>query len=316
MKATVLAVTALVVLAFLVSPIMAANADNGLYTSKYAATSNEGSKLGYMNGALRAHEGLMSKGLNMTEVATGIVTPIEIRMDGTFGANDLTPGQYLLTLTDGNGGQPETSSFTVVAGYEAVLDKQLLGHAVSQDLAPEAIPEDIVLVEDATYGMQRVVIDVAFVPGVAEVNHTVHHAAVANTYVYVGLFRGDYAKVGCCYKFVNYNLGSYDKVPGHAAYDEIIVDAPAIPEIPEVSHIEGAYVDVKAEVIEAITGGDRTFVFNNAMNPGGIVNVAQDEVIVAIEDPAYGLVKSVVIHVTVNGVAKTIDTMEYETIII
>jgi len=63
-----------------------------------------------------------------------------------------------------------------------------------------------------------------------------------------------------------------------------------------------------------VEGGDREFAFHNAMNPCDIVNVAQDAVLVAIADSACGQVKNVVIKYTLNGVAKTIDKMEYETI--
>jgi len=324
MKATVVAIIAMVLMAFLVMPVMAANADNGLYTSKYAATSPDFAKFGRMEGALRSHENLMGASINMTEVATGIVTVIKISPDGTFEANDLTPGQYIVTLADGNGGQPESSEFTAVAGVTSTLVKQLLGHAVSQDVAPVAV--DTITVQSATYGMQKVVIDQAYVPavpGVPAVTHQDYEAGHVHAKKVGGFSQHNFFYNGHKYQIVGNQAEAAFMVHGyftsHPAQMVTIIDVPAIPAIPaipEVSHVEGAYVDVKAQVQAAINLGAREFVFNNAMNPGGIVNVGQTAVIVAIADPAFGQVKSVVINVTINGVAKTINAMEYQTIII
>jgi hypothetical protein len=146
--------------------------------------------------------------------------------------------------------------------------------------------------------MTKIVIDQAYVPGVA---------GIPEHYVDVGMHHGDYMKHGCFgYFYVGHNHGKYDKIAA----------VPAIPAIPEVSHVEGTYVDVTAQVAQMTSTANphQSFAFNNAMNPGGIVNVAQDTVIVAIADPAYGQVKNVMIKYTLNGAEITLDTMEYETI--
>jgi hypothetical protein len=89
-----------------------------------------------------------------------------------------------------------------------------------------------------------------------------------------------------------------------------IVQEAAAPHIIFASYGKfGMSIDVTAEV-QAAANMKVPFVFNNAMNPGGIVNVAQDTVLVAIIDPAYGYVKDV--HIVYDG--GVIDAAEYETI--
>ena len=69
MKATALAVLGLVLVAFLMVPMVAAsNADNDLYTSKYAATPQTTETLGMMKGQLRAGMPGLTTGVNVTEL--------------------------------------------------------------------------------------------------------------------------------------------------------------------------------------------------------------------------------------------------------
>jgi len=69
--------------------------------------------------------------------ANGPFTYFPILSDGRFGDLNgnadiqLIPGSYTLYLPDGNGGQPEYSHATIVAGKFSRPEKDLLGHAVS-----------------------------------------------------------------------------------------------------------------------------------------------------------------------------------------
>jgi len=300
MKTTVVAIIAMVLMAFCVMPVAASNADNDLYTSKYADIDPGFATTGGITGAVRCHDNLLTKGVTITDPA-GIVSPLELRADGTFDLIGMAPGKYVINIADGNGGQPEQATVTVRAGYISFLESELLGHAVDGSSTEEL---DTIVVLNATYGMQTIVIDSPAVPAVPGVPGVPVH------YVDVGMHHGDYMKgMFGTYYYVGHNHGKYDRIAAIPA-------VPAIPAIPAVTHIEGQYADVRAEVQEAIDGGAREFVFNNAMNPGGIVNVDQTAVLVAIEDPAYGQVKSVIINVEINGVLKTIETMEYEVITI
>ena len=320
MKAAALAVLGLVLVAFLVMPVMAANADNNLYTSKYAATPQYAEKYGSIQGNLRA--GFTVAGtVTLTEVASGNVTILAVGDDGKFEATDLTPGQYILSLADGNGGQPEQATVMVRAGYIANPMSELLGHAIPPALVEE---KDVIVILEATYGMTKVVIDQAYVPevpGVPAVTHQEYEAGHVHAKKVGGFSSHDFWYNGHKYQIVGNQAETAFIVHGyfcaHLAQMVTIVDVPAIPAvpaIPEVSHVEGAYADVTAEVQAAVDMTYRTFKFNNAMNPGGIVNEPQDLVLVVIADPAYGQVKNVMIKYTINGVEKTIDTMEYETI--
>jgi hypothetical protein len=312
MKATVIAVIAMVLMAFCVMPVAASNADNNLYTSKYAATGIDYPTTGALTGAVRCHNNLLTVGVTITGPGN-VATPVELRADGTFDVNDLSPGEYVMNIADGNGGQPESAKFTIRAGYTSFLESELLGHAASPTDAATQL--DIITVLNATYGMQHVVVDspaVPAIPGIPAVTHQVamHHGAYDVHGHFVGLGNGDYQK-----KVVYWHVTYVYVAPTIVT----VIDVPAVPgtpAVPAVTHIEGSFADVTAQVQEAINRGARTFVFNNAMVPGGIVNADQTAVIVAIEDPAVGQVKSVIINVEINGALKTVNTMEYETITI
>ena len=91
----------------------------------------------------------------------------------------------------------------------------------------------------------------------------------------------------------------------------IIVDVPERHH-PAVTHVEGEYVDVKAEVQQALDMGAQTMKFRNDFPHKGIVT-ADNQPLVTVNDPAPGQVKSVHIVFTVNGGdPQTVDTMEYE----
>jgi len=297
MKTTVVAIIAMVLMAFCVMPVAASNADNDLYTSKYADIDPGFATTGGITGAVRCHDNLLTKGVTITDPA-GIVSPLELRADGTFDLIGMAPGKYVINIADGNGGQPEQATVTVRAGYISFLESELLGHAVDGSSTEEL---DTIVVLNATYGMQTIVIDSPAVPGVPGV------PATPDTYVDVGQWHGDYKKFMGHYYFVGCNMGKYDKIAGTPAI-------PAIPAIPAVTHIEGQYADVRADVQAVIDGGAREFMFDNSKQ--GIYTADGATLLKAVADPAVGQVKSVVINVEINGVLKTINTMEYETITI
>ena len=79
---------------------------------------------------------------------------------------------------------------------------------------------------------------------------------------------------------------------------------------------EGTMADVTGDVQAVINNGQTVFMFNNGMNPGGIVAIDESAVYAAIEDPAYGVVKTVNIQYTTDDQPNVIHVMEYETITI
>lgn len=70
--------------------------------------------------------------------------------------------------------------------------------------------------------------------------------------------------------------------------------------------------DVTEQVRAVVASGVHSFHFDNARNPGGIVSESTGAVVSVIADPAYGVVKTVVIE-TPTG---TINAEEYQVITI
>jgi hypothetical protein len=290
MKTTTIAaigVVVLVLLGFVVAPAMAANADNDLYTSKYAAIPNDTPLKGILKGNLRA-----GFALDQTIIAYG---PETVKMtagdDGTFEAT-LLPGQYTLVLADGNGGQTEFSSATIAAGQISYPEREILGHAIS------VLPEqpDVIEILDAQYG--------AIEQRCEQVLVTPAQPAVPEHFEYVGHNKGDYDKFCGQYYYVGHHHGDYKK---HAA-------VPAKPAVYKTVCTQyGSMIDVTAQVRAAVDAGHRQMMFfDNAQNPGGLF--VEGGLFAEIEDPAYGIVKDVVINYKLNGVAKQIVTKEYEEI--
>ena len=77
---------------------------------------------------------------------------------------------------------------------------------------------------------------------------------------------------------------------------------------------EGTMADVTGSVQTVIDNGQTVFMFDNGMNPGGIVAVDESAVFAQIEDPAYGTVKTVNIQYTTDDQPNVIHVMEYDTI--
>ena len=70
----------------------------------------------------------------------------------------------------------------------------------------------------------------------------------------------------------------------------------------------------RASFQAVINNGQTVFMFDNGMNPGGIVAIDESAVFAQIEDPAYGTVKTVNIQYTTDDQPNVIHVMEYDTI--
>lgn len=242
-------------------------------------------------------------------VPNGRVDPLEITANfapisgertftlGADGSVDtqLPAGIYSGKIADGNGGQPEFILFAIKPTQTLMMTA--LGHAISG--AEPAEPR--IVITRAIYGAYVTVVDHEAVPAVPAVPGT------PAAYVNVGHNNGNYDRVPAghgqfVYQYVGSHHGDYNYVPA-------VPGTPAIPAIPAVTHVEGHFIDVTAEVQAAVDAGVTQFRFNNAMNPGGIFDV--DGVLIQqIADPAYGIVKDV----TIEYAGVTIDTQEYQLI--
>lgn len=310
----------LVLLAFVVAPAMAANADNGLYTSKYApAPVTTPTQTGIIKGIIRAHQNDISTEVKIAGPSGTFIVPI--LADGTFELNDLAPGLYTIVLPDGNGGQPEFATATVRAGQIAFPEKELLGHAITVGGA-KVIPTVI----NATYGMietrERIVTDAeAYDEYIPAVTHQDYEAGHVHAKEVMGHAHHDFLYMGHKMQIVGNQAAPAFIVDNyfwsHRAALVTIIDVPAQTiHHDAVTHIEtyqvGSFVDVTAEVQKALNNGITTIVFDNAKNPGGLFD-AKGNLVAQIDDPAPGIVKSVVINIA-GG--KHIEASEYDEITI
>ena len=78
-------------------------------------------------------------GIRNDAVTDGEFTFYPIHPDGSF-ETELVPGNFTILLKDSNGGQPQTSHATIVAGQVSYPFNEMLGHAVSGYTEP-IIPE-------------------------------------------------------------------------------------------------------------------------------------------------------------------------------
>jgi len=294
--------TAAVILAFAIIamafvPVVSAHAPRD-YTMKVNPNVgiDQPTPTGILRGQIACYHNLFSKEVLMTLQGTTQTKVLAVDADGSFEANDVAPGVYDLVLTDGNGGQPETTTVTIVAGQISNPYRNFIGHAVSFMDTPA---KPVYRITEATYGA-TVCTQVLISPEVPAV------PAVPAYYVDVGMHHGDYMK-GCgnSYFYVGHNHGKYDRIAAVPAQ-------PAIPAVYE-TQCNGETIDVTSNVQAVVDSGVLSFKFRNDMNPGGIVSL-ENVLLNEIEDPAYPIVKSVHIEYTVDGVEKTIDTMEYEVI--
>jgi hypothetical protein len=216
-----------------------------------------------------------------------------IRADGTLDIQ-MPAGIYTATVKDGNGGQPEVVLFEIKPAYTTQIN--VLGHAFSGPTA-EVVK---ITITKATYGATVKVIDV---PASHTHDYEAGHVHAKKVH---GFAPHDFRYNGDKYQIVGNQAEQAFIVTNYfcarpANYVCIIVQ--------EQSHMEGTFIDVTAEVQQAVDAGVTSIVFNNAKNPGGIFDT-EGNLIVQITDPAYGIVKDV--HIEYDG--GVIDTKEYQTI--
>jgi hypothetical protein len=91
-----------------------------------------------------------------------------------------------------------------------------------------------------------------------------------------------------------------------------IIDKPAIPAKPEISHMESKYIDVTAEV-QAVAKKGVSFVFIPDSKWGGIYNAARNNLLVYIKDPIPNIEKDIYIEYdsdkTINSVDNKLITL-------
>lgn len=289
------------------------------YTMKYApAPTTALPTTGDIRGTIRAHQNDISQQVIAYGPSGTIIAPI--LADGTFEFTNLTPGQYQLYIADGNGGQPEYSTATVVAGKVAFPEKDFLGHAISVGDGKVKV-----VILEALYGKietrERIVTDAeAYDEYIPAVTHQDYEAGHVHAKKVSGHAPHDFiynfqkyqitgSKHDTAFKVTNYfcarlaNIVTIVDVPAHTVHHDA------------VTHVEtyevGSIVDVTEEVQAAVDAGYMNLKFDNAQNPGGLFSADNGALIKQIADPAVGIVKDVKIKL---GSGVVIDTKEYEVI--
>lgn len=263
--------------------------------------------------------------------------------DGTFDGN-FAPGTYLLKQIDGNGGQPEFALVTIKAADSQTV--VFLGHGITPaDEPKEHVP--VIVITDATYGAFTTEVDEpahylhpeghkhvtqAYQPEVAEQSHMDYEVGHKHAKPASGSAH-DFYYNGQKYQYVQNNENEAAFHPcgylfTHPAVKNVkVIDVAYQPEVPEVFHMDacthfvgatyeqvGHFADVTAAVQSAVDQGYTSFKFRNDGANKGIVSTDDTVQIVTVPDPIVGKVKDVHIEYTVDGVAKTIDTQEYQII--
>lgn len=309
---------AVLVAALVIAAIAAPAAAHNYYESKYAPVAqDENLNQVYAKGNLQGFHNLFNQHIDVT----GPQGAFEVAIDntGAFELYNLIPGTYTLTITDGVGGQPETTTIVVPPGAvgPVFLEHPLIGHLVSADDRPAALRA--VTVTEAKYG-KIVYSQEIDTPAYDE---QVYHAGQARhaNLVYQGHGQFDYeaghvharqlnnAQVDFVHDCRNYHITG-DKhddafVVTQAGYTETIHHPATYKTV-----ATGAVVDVKAQVQAAVNAGHFNLKFNNAQNPGGLFDADTGELIAQIDDPAFGIVKDVLIKAD----GRTINSQEYQVI--
>lgn len=99
------------------------------------------------------------------------------------------------------------------------------------------------------------------------------------------------------------NLSEPLRLPPH---QHTIIDKPAIPAKPEISHMESKYIDVTAEV-QAVAKMGVSFVFISDPHWGGIYNAARNNLLVYIKDPIPNVEKDIYIEYDSNKTINSVD---------
>lgn len=265
---------------------------------------------GYIKVILRCGGNTLSPNVVLKNEDANVSKVFSIDANGQFD-DEFSVGNYSVYLPDGNGGQPEPVQYLTV-NPQKVSYAVFLGHAIS----PSEECKPVYTIKEAMYGFgathgiiihhgnydRKFVPTVPAVPGYcsdrrynnerdcerAHKHWTDEVPAIPGhyEYTYVGDGNGDYVR-NC--------WGYYQYV---APTDQTVID--------------GVVIDVTENVQQAVnSGATELMFFNNARNPGGIFNAA-DELVSQINDPAPGFVKNVVItYENGCGLTRTISTEEY-----
>jgi len=133
-------VIALAIVAMCITPAMA---QVPMYESKYSDVDIMSDQnpidavSGILKGNLLCGNNIFSKEIEIVnDIAPDKIGIISVNSDGTFEMSGLIPGNFTLTLRDGNGGQIERSHVLIVAGQTSYPETALLGHASSEYIAP------------------------------------------------------------------------------------------------------------------------------------------------------------------------------------
>jgi hypothetical protein len=249
------------------------------------------------------------------------------------GKLDLTlpVGDYIIEIPDGNAGQPEYAHATVVANQVSYMDHMFLGHSSSS--SSHNVCTDSVKIVSAEYcGVTIPAVThtvhhdaVAEIPAWIEhfgsynyipAHFDTHHRWVLAQYEYVGIGNGDYNKVEqtiCDHFNSNHNCDhlpteylykyiapvKHAEIPAVKAYDEVVIDTPAITgSCASVTDYFTEKLNKNTVSVTDTTGSTNDWKWLNSFQ-------AYDN---SFTDPAYGIEKGInVIYTVCNGEQKTLQ---------
>lgn len=299
MKTFAVIVAALVLAAFAIAPVAAGHAS--YYENKYAPIPTAAAPEVYATGQLLVAHNLFNQHLDVTGPAGAY--EVEIQPAGTFELRNLQVGTYTLTIADGQGGQPETTTIVVAPGAagRVFLERPLIGHGVTF-ADPAQAAQRTVTITQALYGKityTQELVRAAYDEQVLEHAAYVEHLGNKDRFGHgVGQGNGDYrtGRFGILeYVAPIQHAATYTTVHHDAVYQTVQ---------------NGAVVDVTAQVQAAVNAGHFALKFDNQQVPGGLFDANTGDLLAQIADPAVGIVKDV--HIVADG--RTIDAAEYQTI--
>jgi hypothetical protein len=232
----------------------------------------------------------------------------KINPSGTYD-DFFAPGDYIIVLPQGDGSaapanyHEERTEITIVAKQTYYVTFK--GNAYSGISGPEVTGDSFTIIE-ATYGATECsqVIDVdahtEYRHWIAEVGHWTGHGRDKHWFVDTPAHWSEWS---------NNEPEGYTENGHHACeYNHRHIAATY------KTICNGETKDVTQNVKDVVSQGVTSFLFRNDYNPGGIFDVTSTTLLSEIEDPAYPIVKNVMIKYSKNGVEKTINTMEYNII--
>lgn len=236
-------------------------------------------------------------------------TSIPVLPDGTFSFEGLAAGKYTLMLKDGNGGQPEYSTVTCVAGAGVVRpESELLGHAVAGEPSQKC---DITVIR-ASYGAFEERCGEYYLQYRVRGHWDTHERCVCDHRNWRGQCTEGHIET--VYEWDHSNSWSSWSTSEPSRYSEIPCYDKQSRSSQDCETV-GGYTDVTSNVQAALATDRTSFVFDNSKNPGGIFDITSTVLLSTIEDPAPGIVKHVSIEYSdCSGIQKHISGEEYQTI--